>query len=470
MASLSALPAGHEGRRRGKVPAILGLSLTLAAVVSFAALDQRIISHLSRKPMAWTHARWVETFALLGKAWLLIWLLFVWVLVTRRRREVLTALLALIIIGISVGPLKALTGRPRPYVAIKTQAGTLREHHSAHYMSFPSGDTAVAVAVAASLAPTVGPVTTGLFVIACAGVGFLRITGMAHYPSDVFAGAAIGLLAAWLAGYLAERLERSGRLEIPQEVWLARIGIVTMPLVMGLSEGWSDLLVFLKSWGLVALCAVLGAKAAPALAGLSGRTLYILKKARMPVMVLAVTIVILENAADLEKPHELLPFDEPVAPFAVVGVLFVLLGVALRCWARGHCVPGRLPRTGPYVMARHPLYVGAFLITCGVLFQLHGWTNWLIVLPIFCIFYGAAILYDERSCARTFGELWQSYREKTPAVVPSLRSWRGPRSLRTWNWRTCIAGEAWFALLALCLPWLIEIAVEDFMFERILGA
>ncbi|MFJ8361823.1 phosphatase PAP2 family protein [Streptomyces sp. NPDC093984] len=63
--------------------------------------------------------------------------------------------------------------------------------------SFPSGHTAAAVAFTASVAPS-WPLAGGL----CAGPAVMvvveRVQSGAHYPSDVAAGAAIGLASAWL--------------------------------------------------------------------------------------------------------------------------------------------------------------------------------------------------------------------------------------------------------------------------------
>ncbi|MFD3647714.1 phosphatase PAP2 family protein [Streptomyces cyaneofuscatus] len=63
--------------------------------------------------------------------------------------------------------------------------------------SFPSGHTAAAVAFTAAVIspwPTAGAVC----VVPAAMVAVERVQSGAHYPSDVVAGATIGLLSAWL--------------------------------------------------------------------------------------------------------------------------------------------------------------------------------------------------------------------------------------------------------------------------------
>jgi protein-S-isoprenylcysteine O-methyltransferase Ste14 len=177
-------------------------------------------------------------------------------------------------------------------------------------------------------------------------------------------------------------------------------------------------------------------------------------------------IVIAENILNHEKPHELLPPD--VSPMAITAVVLILTGAFLRVWARGHFERGRLFTTGPYAIVRHPLYLGSMLIVAGVLFQLSDWTNWLVVWPVFAIFYGAAVLYEERSLANRFGEQWNDYCATVPAIVPSLTNYLSAVSFRKWNWRLFKnSGELVTSLMALSIPILIEV-MEEVVFEKML--
>ncbi|WP_413760796.1 phosphatase PAP2 family protein [Streptomyces sp. MMBL 11-3] len=63
--------------------------------------------------------------------------------------------------------------------------------------SFPSGHTAAALAFTAAVAPT-WPLAGALCAVPAAMVAVERVQSGAHYPSDVTAGAAIGLASAWL--------------------------------------------------------------------------------------------------------------------------------------------------------------------------------------------------------------------------------------------------------------------------------
>ncbi|WP_374936724.1 phosphatase PAP2 family protein [Streptomyces sp. Ru71] len=63
--------------------------------------------------------------------------------------------------------------------------------------SFPSGHTAAAVAFTAAVAPA-WPLAGALCAVPTAAVAIERVQSGAHYPSDVAAGAVIGLAAAGL--------------------------------------------------------------------------------------------------------------------------------------------------------------------------------------------------------------------------------------------------------------------------------
>jgi membrane-associated phospholipid phosphatase len=105
-------------------------------------------------------------------------------------------LIALILATLLVWPLKLTVKRERP------------RGHS--FVSFPSGDTAAAAAFSVpsvmelpALLPVAGAVV--------AGVSFGRVFDGAHYPSDVMAGAAIGILAGWMGWLLCRRFEHKFR-------------------------------------------------------------------------------------------------------------------------------------------------------------------------------------------------------------------------------------------------------------------
>ena len=190
-----------------------------------------------------------------------------------------------------------------------------------------------------------------------------------------------------------------------------------------------------------------------------------LKKRRTLALKIAFPALIIENIFTGDKPHELFP--PGVSTMAVAGVILVVIGAFVRLWARGHFVKGRLFTTGPYALVRHPLYLGSFLVVCGALCQLNDWLNWVVILLLLVVFYGAAIVHEERALAKRFGREWVLYRAEVPAFIPSLRNWS---LMQKGRWRSKIflsTGELKTTLLFLGLPLLIEL-IEDSIFERLL--
>ncbi len=100
-----------------------------------------------------------------------------------------SALLALFAANI----LGQLVGRLRPYEASVEILRLIPPPLTAH--AFPSGHTSVAFACAAAL--TLGSPAWGMAALVLAtAVGFCRVFAGVHYPSDVVAGAVLGILCA----------------------------------------------------------------------------------------------------------------------------------------------------------------------------------------------------------------------------------------------------------------------------------
>ena len=102
--------------------------------------------------------------------------------------------------------LKEAVGRPRPYVAHPDPPPLLHAGDG----SFPSGHAATSFAGAALVSRYLPGGRPVLFGVAVA-VAFSRLYVGVHYPSDVVAGAALGLLVATALPLLAAALPRSRR-------------------------------------------------------------------------------------------------------------------------------------------------------------------------------------------------------------------------------------------------------------------
>jgi undecaprenyl-diphosphatase len=101
------------------------------------------------------------------------------------------------------GPLKLLAQRARPGLA-QTPLGHVRPPRT---FSFPSAHTSSAFAFATA-ASTEAPALLIPLVALAAGVAYSRVHTRVHYPSDVLAGAALGVAVGLGAGRLADAATR----------------------------------------------------------------------------------------------------------------------------------------------------------------------------------------------------------------------------------------------------------------------
>jgi undecaprenyl-diphosphatase len=227
------------------------LLVIAAATASCLFVDPVVSEWLQNHPNTWHGNVWVDGFRQLGKAGVPIWLLLIWGCLTDRWRPMAVTLAALVLIGASVPPLKAIVRRCRPITVIEAsrQARSLQEIAWYEKASFPSGDAAAAFAVATTLSSSLGRVWAPALFAAAGAVGLLRVTVLAHYPSDVVAGALIGVLCGvcalrWMARWGEWREFRvKGRWRIVALVVL----VLVVPLV-GPLLGLTALRIFLKAF------------------------------------------------------------------------------------------------------------------------------------------------------------------------------------------------------------------------------
>jgi membrane-associated phospholipid phosphatase len=116
-----------------------------------------------------------------------------------------TLFIGLIASGIVVQIIKHLIGRARPRLTV--DFAVIGPSLKSGYDSLPSGHTALAFTLAYVLSSYLPGYRT-LFYLFAIFIGFERIEDSAHFPSDVLAGAILGLLIGRFV------LFRSGKIEI----------------------------------------------------------------------------------------------------------------------------------------------------------------------------------------------------------------------------------------------------------------
>jgi protein-S-isoprenylcysteine O-methyltransferase Ste14 len=118
------------------------------------------------------------------------------------------------------------------------------------------------------------------------------------------------------------------------------------------------------------------------------------------------------------------------AGVAIAGAVLALTGALFAAWAKTRLGPlfsaqlgvqqeHRLLTTGPYAVVRHPIYLGLIDFLIGSALFWNDATL-LIVALLFIAYFTAQIRIEERIFARHFGEDWQQYRARTPALFPRI--------------------------------------------------
>ena len=108
--------------------------------------------------------------------------------------------------GIIVQILKHLVGRARPRMTLPPWEH-IGPSFDSDLHSFPSGHTTTSFALAAVLASRF-PRQAWIFYLIAGLVGVGRVVGGSHYPSDVLAGAILGLVVGWVLVDMAWRRVR----------------------------------------------------------------------------------------------------------------------------------------------------------------------------------------------------------------------------------------------------------------------
>ena len=115
---------------------------------------------------------------------------------------------------------------------------------------------------------------------------------------------------------------------------------------------------------------------------------------------------------------------------AMTGLALTVAGCAFAIWARialGGNWSGRatvkqdheLVTTGPYALARHPIYSGIALALAGTALAGGQWRH---VLGLIVILFGmmAKMSQEERLMLQTFPEAYPQYRRRVKALVPGV--------------------------------------------------
>ena len=116
----------------------------------------------------------------------------------------------------------------------------------------------------------------------------------------------------------------------------------------------------------------------------------------------------------------------------IAGLLLIAMGLVLRSWAAGVIKKNdSLATSGPYVLTRHPLYIGSLILLAGFLDILGDGFNLLPFLILVFFVYWPTIHKEENSLREKFGSAWQFYARRVGILFPKKLPW--PIEI-SWSW------------------------------------
>lgn len=440
---------------------IIGLLLA-GVVVSYIFVDEPVFSWLRQNPRRFHHNILEKAFEQLGKVYAIVWLLLFWVWITGRHKTVITGLLALIITIPAVWSVKAVVKRPRPSDVIKAEAGIESRPRQTDKWSFPSGDTASVCAIGTILATVARWPGTIAMIICCAGVGVLRVLDLAHYPSDVLGGAALGIFCGWAAVRMRKRNPKIENIFGGAEQFFSFIGIFSIPVMVWLFQGRDRLDILLTFYTPVAILISLIAwrlnRQGKIEQAFSDRMIkqgnwFFRWRSFLPLIILPLFLIELRyftypgNDHTLDRLWEIFCFT------------IALTGLGVRIFTIGYAPKetlgitasepeaAQLNTAGMYSIVRHPIYLGNFITWTGIILFPHSAALAVFCVIAFFLLYERIIYSEEAFLAEKFGDAFTDWAQKTPMILPRFKLWRKP--VHPFSWQAVLTREypGFFAII-----------------------
>lgn len=127
----------------------------------------------------------------------------------------------------------------------------------------------------------------------------------------------------------------------------------------------------------------------------------------------------------------LMPVGAAAHLMMFLSTLIILPGILLTIagWRRIYRAGEGLVTTGVYALMRHPQYLGIVLVATGFLVM---WPTLptLVMYPILLVMYGRLAGEEESRLAQEYGEAYEDYRQRVPAVFPVFHPSSGFRERR----------------------------------------
>lgn len=106
-------------------------------------------------------------------------------------------------------------------------------------------------------------------------------------------------------------------------------------------------------------------------------------------------------------------------------IKYIIIGMLIRIWANGYAIKmEKLTTSGPYAFVRHPLYIGTLFIAIGFAIMLRTSYAGVLFITITAIIYYRTIQKEEEMLQNKFKDVYISYKNKVPAIIPKISSYR----------------------------------------------
>lgn len=151
-----------------------------------------------------------------------------------------------------------------------------------------------------------------------------------------------------------------------------------------------------------------------------------------------------------------------------------LLGQLIRILTVGHTpknTSGRntekqladvLNTTGIYSTVRHPLYVGNFFMSLGVVLLIDNYWFAIIFTFFYWLYYERIMFAEEQFLRGKFGQPYVDWSNQTRAFIPSLKNWK--KSTIPFSWKKVITKEK-NCVLSMFLLFLIFATINQYFID-----
>ena len=164
----------------------------------------------------------------------------------------------------------------------------------------------------------------------------------------------------------------------------------------------------------------------------------------LPVLMVFVVLLGIESDRETTLDSDVFLYDFPA-------LCLSFIGLALRAFVVGYKPKGTSGRNtrnqvadvlntkDMYSIARHPLYLGNFIIWTGISLIFHTWWMTALVILIFWLYYERIAFAEEEFLRKKFGDQYLRWAARTPAFLPAPRNWQS--SGITFSWKKVLGKE-----------------------------